>query len=338
MCAENVSIRGKRILFLAPAFFGYELKIKHKMEDMGAIVDFYDVRSVTSAIERALLKISPNIFVRKTNKYYGEILKKNNEKNYDYIFIVKCDMITGEILQSMKATFQGATFCLYLWDSVDNILGIEKKFQYFDRVLSFDRSDSEKFSEIVFRPLFYLDEYRKKDEVQNSTVNKFDLSFLGTIHSDRYSILKKIEKICRENDIKLFTFKYLQSKFVYYLYKVTKKEFRRTKLSDFSFEKMNAKDISNIVNKSKVILDIEHPKQTGLTMRTIEMIGMKKKIITTNRDITNYDFYDPQNILVISRDNPEISFNLINSEYKSLEKEIYNKYYIENWIYDILIN
>lgn len=87
MGAENVSIRGKRILFLAPAFFGYELKIKHKMEDMGAIVDFYDVRSVTSAIERALLKISPNIFVRKTNKYYGEILKKNHEKDYDYIFI-----------------------------------------------------------------------------------------------------------------------------------------------------------------------------------------------------------------------------------------------------------
>ncbi len=338
MGAENVSIRGKKILFLAPAFFGYELKIKLKMEDMGAIVDFYDVRSVTSAKDRALLKISPNIFVNKTNKYYDEIIKKNYEKNYDYIFIVKCDMITSKILQRLKGTFKVAKFCLYLWDSVNNIPGIETKFQYFDRVLSFDRSDSEKYSEITFRPLFYLDEYRKNDDAGKSVVNSIDLSFLGTIHSDRYSIIKKIEKVCRENDIVLFTFKYLQSKFIYYLYKITKKEFRSTKLSDFSFEKMNAQDISNIVDKSKVILDIEHPKQTGLTMRTIEMIGMKKKIITTNRDVINYDFYDPQNILIISRDNPEISYNFINSEYRPLENEIYNKYYIENWIYDILIN
>lgn len=335
---EIISIRGKRILFLAPAFFGYELKIKSKMEDMGAIVDFYDVRSVTSAKERALLKISPNVFVNKTNKYYDRILKNNNDKNYDYIFIVKCDMITSNILERMKATFKDAKFCLYLWDSVNNIPGIETKFKCFDRILSFDRSDSKNYEKIVFRPLFYLDEYRKKGIADDSVVKEIDLSFLGTIHSDRYAIIKKINKICRENNINFFTFQYLQSKFIYYVYKIMKKEFRDTKISDFSFEKMNAEDISSIVDKSKVILDIEHPKQTGLTMRTIEMIGMKKKIITTNRDIVNYDFYDPQNILVISRDNPEISHSFFNSEYKPLEKDIYDKYYIESWINDILIS
>ena len=250
MDSEIISIRDKRILFLAPKFFGYELKIKHKLEDMGARVDFYNVRSVTSAIERALLKISPNIFIYKTNKYYDEILRSNHDKQYDYIFIVKCDMITSKILQRMKATFQGAKFYLYLWDSVNNVPGIEKKFKYFDKILSFDRNDSKKYSKIVFRPLFYLDEYRKNGNTNDSTFHSIDLSFLGTIHSDRYSILKKIEKICRKNDINFFTFKYLQSKFVYYLYKVIKKEFRNAKLSEFSFEKMNSKDIANIVDKS----------------------------------------------------------------------------------------
>ena len=27
-------------------------------------------------------------------------------------------------------------------------------------------------------------------------------------------------------------------------------------------------------------------------MRTIEVLGMRKKLITTNEDIVNYDFYD----------------------------------------------
>jgi hypothetical protein len=201
MDAKEKQIVGKKILFLAPAFFGYELKIKFKMEDMGAIVDFYDVRSVKSPIERALLKISPNIFLIKTYKYYDEIIKKNHEKNYDYIFIVKCEMITGKILKRMRVTFQSAKFCLYLWDSVDNIPGVEKKFQYFDRVFSFDKSDSEKFNKIFFRPLFYLDEFRNKDIFRKSYVNRIDLIFLGTIHSDRYSIINKIEKFCKENDI-----------------------------------------------------------------------------------------------------------------------------------------
>lgn len=338
MDTDITSLRGKRILFLAPVFFGYELKIKLKMEEMGAIVDFYDVRSVTSAIARAFLKISPNIFMNKTNKYYEDILRNNHDKNYDYIFIVKCDMITSEILEHMKSTYKGAEFCLYLWDSVNNIPGIKSKLKYFDRILSFDRIDSNEFNNIVFRPLFYLDEYKKSGNNDDSIINEIDLSFLGTMHSDRYAIIKRIEEICRENDIKLFTFKYLQSKFVYYLYKITKKEYRNTMLSDFSFEKMNANDISNIVSKSKVILDIEHPKQTGLTMRTIEMIGMKKKIITTNKDIINYDFYNSQNIAVIERDNINIPMNFFKSEYKNLDKEIYEKYSIQKWIENVLLS
>lgn len=338
MINENKSIRGKRILFLAPAFFGYELKIKSKMEEMGAKVDFYDVRSVSSALERALLKISSNIFIKKTNKYYDNILKKNQEKKYDYVFIVKCDMITSSILKKMKGIFKEAKFCLYLWDSIKNVPGIEEKFKLFDKISSFDRIDSLTCRQIVFRPLFYLDEFRKETNTNNCIANEIDLSFLGTIHSDRYAIIMKIRRICREHNIIFFTFQYLQSKFIYYVYKVLKKEFRDTKISGFSFEKMNAKDISDIVNKSKVILDIEHPKQTGLTMRTIEMIGMKKKTITTNGDIVNYDFYDPQNILIVSRDNPEISHEFFNSEYKPLEKDVYDKYYIESWINDILID
>ena len=121
------------------------------------------------------------------------------------------------------------------------------------------------------------------------------------------------------------------------MYKVIKREFRNTNERDFSFVKMNVKDISHIVDRSKVILDIEHPKQVGLTMRTIEMIGMNKKIITTNKDIVNYDFYDPENILVISRQNPMIPSSFFENDYKPVKKEVYDKYDIENWINDVLI-
>lgn len=330
------SIKDKKILFLAPAFFGYELKIKTKMEEMGAIVDFYDERSVANARDRALLKISPYIFLNRTKKYYNDILKNNKDKNYDYIFVINCRMITHDILEDMKAIHQNAKFCLYLWDSVNNISGIESKLRYFDRVLSFDSSDSKGHNNIFFRPLFYLDDYRVEYDSSSSSVFEIDLGFLGTIHSDRFAVLKKIKKVCEDTNLTFFSFQYLQSKFMFYFFKLTKREFKGTKINDFSYEKMNSKDISDIVRKSKVILDIEHPKQTGLTMRTIEMIGMQKKIITTNKDIVNYDFYDSQNILVISRDNPEFPHEFFDSEYKLLDKNIYDKYNMESWIRDVL--
>lgn len=336
MAHETNSLEGKRILFFAPSFFGYELKIKAKMEEMGALVDFFDERSVSSAINRALLKVSPKIFTKKTNDYYNDIFKENKDNNYEYVLVIKCDMISSDILKQMKVVFKEAKFCLYLYDSISNIPDIESKFQYFDRVLSFDRSDSMGNEKIIFRPLFYLDEFRKEINSESLTCEDIDLSFLGTIHSDRYAILKKIERVCKEYNLIFFTFKYLQSRFIYYVYKTIKKEFRDTKISDFSFEKMETGDISNIVSRSKVILDIEHPKQTGLTMRTIEMIGMQKKLITTNKDIINYDFYYPHNILVISRENPELPYEFFNSSYRALDKNVYEKYNIENWIRDIL--
>ena len=63
------------------------------------------------------------------------------------------------------------------------------------------------------------------------------------------------------------------------------------------------KQVTDYIGNSRVVLDLPHPMQTGLTMRTIEAIGSKKKLITTNVDIVNYDFYNPKNILLIEREN-----------------------------------
>lgn len=102
------------------------------------------------------------------------------------------------------------------------------------------------------------------------------------------------------------------------------------------FEKKDSSEIADIVNQSKSVLDIQHPNQTGLTMRTIEMIGMNKKLITTNASIVNYDFYNKKNILIIDRDNPQIDVSFFSTPYEKLNPEIYQKYSLSSWILDVL--
>ena len=70
-----------------------------------------------------------------------------------------------------------------------------------------------------------------------------------------------------------------------------------------------------------------------MSFRPFEAIGLKKKLITNNIEIKNYDFYDPQNIFVIEDiENISISKDFFESEYKELPKEIVEKYFIKNWI------
>lgn len=325
-------LKNKKVLFFSPTFFGYETKMKEAMEELGAEVDFFDERSITKNYEKALLKVFPKVFKKKSENYYMEIFKTICDKQYDYVFFVKCEMATDKILTLYKNTFENAKFCLYLYDSIYNVSGIEKKFQYFDVVSTFDRKDSVE-KKLNFRPLFYTREYIQMEQSEEYI---FDLCFIGTIHSDRYRILKEIKKQADLKGLKTYFYPYLQSVWMYYFYKLFKREFRNTKISDFKFNKISGNDIADIVSKSRLVVDVQHPKQTGLTMRTIEMIGMNKKLMTTNEDIVNYDFYDNNNIHVVKRDSIEIDENRILRPYNKLDDKIYDSYFINNWIIEVL--
>jgi hypothetical protein len=329
-----MKLNGKKVLFIAPAFFGYEKKIADKMVELGAIVDFFDERSIKSSYERALLKINPRIFHKKTVGYYNQIIEKVSSVEYDYVFVIKCEMMPVEIIKKLKSLFSNATFCLYLYDSLDNIKGIKTKLDYFDRVLSFDMEDISKHSKMTFRPLFFIDDYKKTFNSQKEY--KFDVSFIGTVHSDRYKVIKSIKDLSDKKQYKYFFYCYLQSNFMYYFYKLTKREFRRANKEDFQFAKIRSSEIAEVIDKTKVVLDVQHPKQTGLTMRTIEMIGMHKKLITTNQDIKKYDFYNSNNIAVIDRDEIKIPKGFLEIPYKEIKEDIYKKYSLEVWIIDVL--
>lgn len=326
-------LQGKKILFFAPAFFNYEKVIRDKMAEMGATVYLYDERSVKGAFLRALNKIVPTWFDKYSYNYFHRIIEKHKDADFDFVVIIKSDMVPEKTLGEFRALFKNAMIILYLYDSIKEVPGIKKKFRYFDRMLTFDRADALRNNNLLFRPLFYSDDYiatgRKNDFM-------FDLAFTGTIHSDRFRIIKKLIKEADANNMRGYWFLYMQAHFMFYWYWLTKWEFKWKDKKLFTTKKKTGKEIAAIVNNTKVIIDIEAPTQNGLTMRTIEMLGLKKKLITTNRDIINYELYNPNNICVIDRYNPSIPKDFIRTEYEDLPSEIYNKYSLNTWLLDVL--
>ena len=89
--------------------------------------------------------------------------------------------------------------------------------------------------------------------------------------------------------------------------------------------------------ESICFLDFPKDGQTGLTMRTIESMGVHTKLITTNKEILNYDFYNPNNIYILDLDDMRLPDNsFFNTKYEEINENIFNKYNIETWMDELL--
>lgn len=325
----------KKVLLFCPKFFNYEKEIIKELENFGAIVDYFDERPKNNFITKAAIRINKKLIKKRIKTYYNNIYEQIKNNNYDYVFVVNIEAMLPEFLEKIKNNFFESYFILYMWDSIRNKKYTKDLMIYFDRVLSFDKNDALSLSNVHFRPLFFIDKYAN---IKSSETNlEYDLSFIGTVHSDRFFLVSTIKNELEKMRRNIYFYMYFPSKILFYRKKLSDKKFSLAKIKDFSFTPMSQDEIIEIVQKSKSVLDIQHPSQTGLTMRTLEMLGAEKKLITTNKDIVNYDFYHPENILVIDRENPIINSSFLDISYNKVDEKIKHKYSIKGWLEEIFI-
>jgi hypothetical protein len=89
------------------------------------------------------------------------------------------------------------------------------------------------------------------------------------------------------------------------------------------------------MSSCQAVLDIHHPGQSGLTMRTFEVLASGKKLITTNENVRNHDFYDPTLISIIDRNNPIINLNFLELESKVISQSFFSMYSCKGWLTEI---
>lgn len=327
-----IDLKNKSILLIAPSFFGYEESIKNRLSELGANVDYFDERPANNFWSKAFLRLNRRFLSFHINEYYNSIYNVIKARVYDYVFVINVEAMPYWFLEWLKERNPGCQFILYMWDSIQNKKHTINYFPFFDIIYSFDESDSQKYSEIKFRPLFFLNEYKKIADYHDF---EYDLAFVGTAHSDRFLLIRRIREEIEANKLVSYWFLYLQNWKLFVWNKLNNRSFKNARFRDFHYKSLSKRDIFDLIKKTKIILDIQHPNQIGLTMRTIEMLGAKRKLITTNNAIKNYDFYSPNNILVIDRNDPKIPIDFYFSEYESVNDELYFKYSLDGWLKDI---
>lgn len=324
-------LAGKQVLFIAPQFFGYEQEITNEMRRQGATVDYLPDRPFSSPLLKAVTRLRREWVLPIADRYFMNAIDAFGRSRYDIIFVVVGEGLSVKILKELRASFPRAPLILYMWDSMRNRRSLRLNLPFFDSCYTFDANDAKVFG-MHFRPLFFAPGFERAA----TATFQYYLSFVGTAHSDRYAIVSSVADALPEK-MKCYWYLYLQAPWVFWAHKAVNSAYRGATINNFHFDPLSKAQVQNIFFNSLGILDIEHPNQIGLTMRTFEAMGASKKLVTTNQQVREMDFFNPNNILVINRHNLEkIPNSFLETPYSPLAIDVYRKYSIKGWLEDIL--
>lgn len=180
---------------------------------------------------------------------------------------------------------------------------------------SFDPTDCEKYG-FKYNTQFFIS---KNSNKVFSSLNQQDVFYVGA-DKNRSKILADLKRIFDKNNISYY--------FNLVRFHNSTNEFGIEYMKPLSY----AAVIENIKN-SKVIVDLVADEQTGLTLRPLEALFYKKKLITNMKTIKQYDFYNQHNIFIIGMDNDDTLKQFIESDYdESNHEELTFKYEFRSWV------
>ncbi|WP_421270457.1 hypothetical protein [Aeromonas taiwanensis] len=320
-----INLMHKNVILFCPSFFDYDKAIKEELESIGATVHLYDERPFKSIIGRAILRLNMSWIISWYIKMYYYRLLIPLINNVDYLVFINPESISSNIIDKVRGVNPKVNIIVYMWDSFKNKPAAKKLLNSVDCFFTFDPNDAATYN-ICFLPLFYVSEYA---ESRGSNSGKYRLSFIGTAHTERYKIVKNIMEVGGRGFLFLFT----PSMAVFLYKKYICGELKELRFTDVSSTPMLREDVVTIVADSEAIIDINHPGQVGLTMRTLEVLGAGRKLVTTNENIVNYDFYNESNILIIRNEiNKDVITKFLDRPYVKLSDKLYEKYNLSNWI------
>ncbi|MBX8846634.1 hypothetical protein HCH44_17175 [Sphingomonas melonis] len=315
-------------LLISPDFFGYPQEIVRALAARGRSALWCNDRPASDTLTKALVRLSPKIIERKSAEHFEQVFREAAQYDIRDVVVIKGEALSIDMIRRMRQLLPRARHTLYFWDSYRNMpAGTADKVDLFDRAFSFDLEDVRNDGRLSYRPLFYIEQYADLNHIEQD----IDLLFIGTAHSDRVNVLRRIAA-AMPADFDFRRILFARSPLLHRIQNLVSKPYRLTPESDFIFKPMSKSEVQTMIGRTRAVLDIERAIQTGFTMRTIEMLGAGRKLITTNPSIMMADFYHPQNQYLIDRDNPVIDPDFLKTPWHPISNDLTKKYSLSDWL------
>jgi len=318
-----------RALLVAPRFFGYEREIREQMVRDGWAVDMLPDRPFDAAALKALARVAPALTASQANRFYASEVQRLGAARYDLILVIQGECVFKPTLRLLRTAFPAARHVFYTWDSLTNKPASRGRLPMYDECFTFDEVDAANLG-IRFRPLFFTPGFER----EAAPAPAYDISFVGTIHSDRYAIVKAIQAQLRD-PARAYWYLYLQAPWMFAARKLFTRTIAGATRPEFRFAPLPTARVQDIFLASRAVLDIEHPAQRGLTMRTIEALGSQTKLVTTNAAVAACDFFDRENIAIIDRRDPGLPPGFLATPFRPVPAAVHERYRLRTWVREV---
>ena len=308
-----------KVLFMCPDYFGIYSIIEKEITDSlkcdlkTVVFKDYKYKNNLEKLQNFLSKTFLKKNLKKIWASQQHIKSIKEDDFYDIVFIICPDFLLDNELEFIRK--RAKKTIVYFWDSFKNIKGYERTLKYFDIKYSFEPRDVKKYDLNLLTNFYY--NTTRNDNSSN------DLYYIGTF-DERITTIEKIINSIEINNLKILIILISRKQKI--------KQKYQSNFIKFLDKPITFTENEKIYNDSKIILDVHKPIQNGLTFRVFEAIGKGKKIITTNKDIVNYDFYNPANIFVWSQENKKIPIEFFTNKYEELPADILANYNVKNWV------
>ena len=308
-----------KIAVISFDYWGYDEKIVDELINQGheaihiKLSNFkYQYKHFFEKLNNFASKIflGKNVKKIKAEEYVLNILDSNQK--FDYILTINPERISKQTHRVIKKHTK--QYIAYLYDSLERHNAKSLLHDIFDKIYSFDKNDVKEYNLNFLPNYIHLSKIIEQRKTKNTV---FSISSID----ERLETYNKIAQQLTDLHIS-FKFLFFDKKLKATLHPK----------AIFTTKKLNQNEIMSEILTSEVILDVVRNNQIGLSFRIFDALALEKKIITTNIDIKNYDFYNPKNILILDKNNIVIDPLFFETEYEKIPNTIFESYTLRNWI------
>lgn len=335
----------KNILLVAPGFYDYETLIREELQKIGFNVVFVQNRAFRNDPITVGTKWYMHFLCQK-KKYISQHLLPITENKFDVCLFINLFSFDPLIIKNLKKYNPSVKCILYIWD---NVKGYKWKqfFNFFDKIYSFDPVEASSLG------IHYLPNFYPNFTVNSTERNDYELSFIGSLQAHRIKILEDAVSVLKSSKKSFLFYLYLhpnydrlkynilvntiarlfpgylkEHKFLYHIIA------RKIKYEFVHYKPLSLSESVLITARSKCIIDLPTPSQTGSTQRIIQALALGKKVMTTNASVKYDSFYDPNYIQIISTDSFYIDWDWLNKYFTSAPNVSHLR--LDNWLTEIL--
>lgn len=243
--------------------------------------------------------------------FYSLLYKKKWIEDYvDYDVIILFDSIlnSDKVAKQIKDRVNISSRLIYFyWNTIDKNNCTHLKLDIRWECWTFDAMDAKRYN-LKFANTFYLSSL-----VQLIDNESIDVFFVG-LDKNRGNVIDEISMMLACTELRTCI-------------KCVKKN------CFGQYKKIPYNEICEYVAKSKALLDIPKIGQEGLTLRVMEALFNRKKIITNNENIKKYPFYSPKNIFILNNVLDKIAIcDFLATPSVTIPAKLIEHYNFEQWL------